>query len=76
MAGRGETFDWGLLRDIHRPYFLAGGLHVGNVAAAIEALHPYGVDVSSGIETDGLKDKEKMAAFVHAVRKHERKDNL
>ncbi len=75
-GGTGETFDWGLLRDIHRPYFLAGGLHVGNVAAAIEALHPYGVDVSSGIETDGLKDKEKMAAFVHAVRKHERKDNL
>ena len=52
-----------------RPYFLAGGLDPQNVADAIRQLHPYAVDVSSGIETDGSKDREKIAAFVTAVRK-------
>ena len=51
-----------------RPYFLAGGLDPDNVRAAVEALRPYGVDVSSGIETDGVKDREKMTAFVRQVR--------
>ena len=70
-AGKGDgvTFDWNLLRDFARPYFLAGGLSPENVSAAIEKLHPYAVDVSSGIETNGAKDAEKMAAFVKAVRK-------
>lgn len=68
-AGTGSVFDWTLIQDIKRPYFLAGGLSVDNVSAAVETLHPYAVDVSSGIETDGLKDKQKMAAFVAAVRK-------
>ena len=57
-----------LLRDIRRPYFLAGGLHPGNVREAVELLSPYAVDVSSGIETGGRKDPAKMAAFVQAVR--------
>lgn len=52
-----------------RPYFLAGGLNPQNVAEAIRRLHPYAVDASSGIETDGSKDREKIAAFVTAVRK-------
>lgn len=52
-----------------RHYFLAGGLNPQNVADAIRQLHPYAVDVSSGIETDGSKDREKIAAFVTAVRK-------
>ncbi len=52
-----------------RPYFLAGGLNPQNVTEAIRRLHPYAVDVSSGIETDGSKDREKIAAFVTAVRK-------
>ena len=68
-AGSGTTFDWALLRPIRRPYFLAGGLDAQNVADAIRALHPYAVDVSSGIEENGRKDAEKMAAFVAAVRK-------
>ena len=70
-AGKGDgiTFDWGLLRDFSRPYFLAGGLNPENVGGAVRRLHPYAVDVSSGIETSGLKDAEKMAAFVEAVRK-------
>ena len=71
-AGTGTVFDWSLLRQIRRPYFLAGGLGPDNVERALELLHPYGVDVSSGIETDGVKDPEKMAAFVAAVRKEAR----
>ena len=68
-AGTGTIFDWGLLTSVRRPYFLAGGLGPDNVAQAIESLHPWGVDVSSGIETGGVKDFHKMAAFVAAVRK-------
>lgn len=72
-GGTGTAFDWALARRVHRPYFLAGGLHPGNVARAVADLHPYGVDVSSGIETDGVKDREKMAAFVAAVRGEEQR---
>ena len=57
-----------MLQDIQRPYFLAGGLTPENVGGAVATLHPYAVDVSSGIETDGAKDKEKMTQFVRAVR--------
>lgn len=71
-AGTGTVFDWGLVKSIRRPYFLAGGLDARNVADAVKALHPFAVDVSSGIETNGYKDKIKMAAFVAAVRKEER----
>ena len=55
-----------------RPYFLAGGLDAQNVAKAISELHPYAVDVSSGIETEGTKDIQKMKAFAAAVRKDEK----
>lgn len=68
-AGTGTVFDWALLKNIKRPYFLAGGLTPENVSSALNALHPYAADVSSGIETDGKKDKLKMAEFVAAVRK-------
>ena len=71
-AGTGTVFDWRLLHNIKRPYFLAGGLESGNVGAAIHTLRPFAVDVSSGIETDGIKDQTKMAAFVAAVRKEDR----
>lgn len=71
-AGTGTTFDWGLLTSVRRPYFLAGGLGPDNVAQAIGFLHPWGVDVSSGIETGGVKDFHKMAAFLAAVRKEEK----
>lgn len=71
-AGTGITFDWGLLTSVRRPYFLAGGLGPDNVVQAIRTLHPWGVDVSSGIETGGVKDFHKMAAFVAAVRKEEK----
>ncbi len=71
-CGTGARFDWTPLRDFRRPYFLAGGLTPENVGAAVAALHPAGVDVSSGVETNGAKDKTKMAAFVEAVRKADR----
>ncbi|MBP5164938.1 MAG: phosphoribosylanthranilate isomerase [Lachnospiraceae bacterium] len=69
--GSGEAFDWELLRDIKRDYFLAGGLDPYNVKDALRILHPYAVDVSSGIEKDHIKDESLMAAFVSAVRKEE-----
>ena len=67
-GGTGAAFDWRLLEAISRPYFLAGGLDAETVTAALKRLHPYGVDVSSGIETQGRKDPAKMEAFVQAVR--------
>ena len=69
-GGTGTTFDWTLLEKFDRPYFLAGGLGPDNAADAVRQLHPYAVDVSSGIETAGKKDPAKMAAFVAAVRKN------
>ena len=60
-------FDWDLIKDINRSYFLAGGLSIDNVSYAIKSLNPYAVDVSSGIETDSIKDKNKMKQFVEIV---------
>lgn len=71
-AGTGTVFDWKLIPDIQRPYFLAGGLSPDNVGEAVRYLQPYALDVSSGIETGGRKDKIKMAAFAAAVRKEEK----
>lgn len=71
-GGTGTTFDWTLLEKFDRPYLLAGGLGPDNAADAVRQLHPYAVDVSSGIETAGKKDPEKMAAFVAAVRTNEK----
>ena len=71
-AGTGTAFDWTLLQGVDRRYFLAGGLNPENVRDAIRSVRPYGVDVSSGIETDFRKDQEKMAAFVAAVREENR----
>ncbi len=70
-AGSGQTFDWSVLRGVRRPYFLAGGLTPENVGAAIRQLRPYGVDVSSGVETEGYKDPDKMARFLRACRETE-----
>jgi phosphoribosylanthranilate isomerase len=67
-GGSGNTFDWSLLRDIKRPCFLAGGLSEANVRTAVDLLRPFAVDVSSGVETNNLKDADKMRSFVRAVR--------
>lgn len=81
LGGTGEAFDWELLREAKaaagdtaegelfgKPYFLAGGLHAGNLREAA-ALGSYGLDVSSGIETDGSKDFTKMVKVMELVRK-------
>lgn len=69
-GGTGERFPWALAARAARdfPVMLAGGLTPGNVAEAIAAVGPHAVDVSSGVETDGEKDPEKIAAFARAVR--------
>ena len=72
--GTGKTFNWDLIGSVSRPYFLAGGLAPETAAEAIGELNPYALDVSSGIETEGVKDNAKMAAFISAVRKEENHD--
>ncbi len=74
LGGAGVTFNWELARRAreftNRPLFLAGGLTADNVTEALDAVQPYGVDVSSGVEsTPGIKDHAKMRAFIHAVRR-------
>ena len=75
-GGTGTVFDWNLLEPIRRPWFLAGGLSRENAADAIRRLSPYGVDVSSGIETDGVKDIQKMNDFVRAARDADGKEPI
>lgn len=66
--GTGHAFDWLLACGIRRPFLLAGGLDSNNVGEALMQVHPWGVDLSSGIETDRVKDPDKMRAVVDAVR--------
>ena len=67
-GGTGEVFDWSCLDEFERPFMLAGGIDSTNVARAIRTVLPYGIDISSGIETDGVKDDEKIKAFTNIVR--------
>ena len=75
-GGKGKRFDLSLLEGITmpKPFFLAGGLTAGNVAALMTSVHPYGVDVSSAVETDGIKDAKKIHAFIKAVRRKDEED--
>ena len=70
VAGSGQTFDWDLLKDqkIQQDFFIAGGLTVDNVRQARETFQPYALDVSSGVETDGRKDREKIKAFIEGAK--------
>ncbi len=67
--GTGQTFDWSLAAGVERPFLLAGGLTPENIPQAIESVHPFGLDLSSGVETDKRKDREKILAAVAAARK-------
>ena len=67
-GGTGEVFDWSCLDAFERPFMLAGGIDSTNVARAIRTVRPYGIDISSGIETNGVKDDEKITAFTKIVK--------
>lgn len=66
--GTGKAFDWTAIEGIARPFVLAGGLGPGNVAEAVRLFRPYAVDMSSGVETDGRKDPQKIADAVREAR--------
>ena len=70
VAGSGQTFDWGQLdtTGLAQPFFIAGGLNEDNVARAIQHFSPFAVDVSSGVETDGQKNHEKIRRFIERVK--------
>ena len=74
-GGTGQTFDWSLLPEINRPFFLAGGLGEENLERAIRQVRPWAVDLSSSLETDGQKDPEKILRAVDLVRRLNRQQN-
>lgn len=69
QGGTGQTFDWELAKQVTKPYLLAGGLSIDNVENAMALLCPYGVDVSSGVETNGFKDVLKIDGWMNTVRR-------
>lgn len=68
-GGLGETFNWDIIPNLAKPFFLAGGLNSDNVSQAIQTVQPYCVDLSSGAETDGFKDEEKIKLIIDKVRR-------
>ncbi|MDF2612445.1 MAG: Phosphoribosylanthranilate isomerase [Clostridia bacterium] len=71
-GGGGESFDWQVIKNIKEPYFLAGGINLNNVREAIKKT-PYGIDVSSGVETNGVKDRDKILEMISIVREQNSK---
>lgn len=69
-GGSGLTFDWKLIKDYKKEYFLAGGLTLENINSALVKLNPFTVDVSSGVETNGFKDEEKIKDFILRVKEN------
>ena len=67
--GNGVPLDWKMLTGITRPYFLGGGLTSANLEKAIKICHPFAVSVTTGVETDGVKDREKMETFINIARR-------
>jgi len=67
-GGSGQSFDWSLIPVLSKGFFLAGGLNINNIGAAIQAVNPYAVDISSGVETNGLKDEDKIRAIIAMIR--------
>ena len=67
-GGTGESFDWSLLKGCTKPFILAGGLKAQNVAQAVRVVRPYAIDVSSGVEEDGVKNRAKIEEFMTIVR--------
>lgn len=71
VAGSGKTFDWGTIPKITQPFFLAGGINLQNIQSALAMATPYALDLSSGVETDGFKDREKILEIVKTVRAYQ-----
>lgn len=67
--GSGRSFDWSLLEEVKRPYFLAGGLGADNLELVLTQVQPYGVDLSSSVETGGYKDPQKMRRVMEVIRR-------
>ena len=70
-GGTGKCFNWNLISELSVPYFLAGGIDMGNISQALR-LEPFSIDVSSGVETNGVKDFDKMKKLVDSVRGYKR----
>lgn len=66
-GGTGKSFDWSILDGVEKPYFLAGGINADNIASALKT-SAYAIDVSGGVETDGVKDREKILRIIEKVR--------
>jgi len=75
QGGSGKTFDWSLIPVMEKPYFLAGGLDADNIEKAQRVCHPYCMDVSSGVETNGKKDEEKVMSLIHKVRREQKDES-
>jgi phosphoribosylanthranilate isomerase len=78
-GGKGLTFDWSIARELARlghRFFLAGGLTLENVSTAIRGVRPWGVDVSSGVETNGVQDTTKIEAFIRNAREAGKEANV
>lgn len=67
VSGSGQSFDWSLLKQLDKPYFLAGGINLDNVGDAVN-YDVYGLDISSGVETNGIKDEAKIKEIIRRVR--------
>ncbi|MFA7074339.1 MAG: phosphoribosylanthranilate isomerase [Endomicrobiaceae bacterium] len=67
-GGTGKTFDWDFVPKIQKPFFLAGGLNENNIENAIKLTNPYAVDLSTGVETNGVKDREKILNIIRRVK--------
>lgn len=72
-GGSGKSFDWSRVGRQERPYFLAGGLNKNNVLQAISQLNPYALDISSGVETDGVKDADKTGEIIRIIRSYKQR---
>ena len=68
-GGTGHSFDWSVLEGFDRPFVLAGGLNSANIARAVIRISPWGVDLNSGVETDGVKDKTKISEIMSIIRR-------
>lgn len=71
IGGTGEAFDWTMIKNIEKPFFLAGGISAENVLDAMQSVQPFGIDASSSLETDKAKDREKIKLFIERIRNHE-----